>query len=149
MERPKLIVLAWIPCMTFCQDDLLFFFWRSSSVLWMSIGKRRGGELHKRVFYISFGKFHKDLMFSFLQRMDEFFPVKISLISLTLRVCRTSLSLAKWGLVGKSKNRRRTAEGFYIFLSCLQILIKFNKTAVLWKGLLYTLDISQRVANTL
>ncbi len=32
--------------------------------------------------------------------------------SLFQRACRTSLSLAKIGMEGKSKNRRRTAEGF-------------------------------------
>jgi hypothetical protein len=37
-------------------------------------------------------------------------------------------------MVGKRKNRRRTATIYYIFLLCLQCLIKFNKTAVLCRN---------------
>jgi hypothetical protein len=38
------------------------------------------------------------------------------------------LSLADSDVIGKSKNRRRTADGFLIFLLCLQIVFKFNKS---------------------
>jgi hypothetical protein len=47
------------------------------------------------------------------------------------RDCRTSLSLAESGIVGKSKNRRRTADGFEVIVLCLKIIFKFNKFAVL------------------
>ncbi len=48
-----------------------------------------------------------------------------------LKGFRTSLSLAENRVVGKSKNRRRTADGFKIFLFRLQIIFKFNKTGKL------------------
>jgi hypothetical protein len=41
--------------------------------------------------------------------------------------CRTSLSLAKSGMDGKSKNRRRPAEGFKIFHCFLRLLINKNR----------------------
>jgi hypothetical protein len=37
------------------------------------------------------------------------------------------LNIAKNSIVGKSKNRRRTAEGFYVFLLRLCFLIRFLK----------------------
>jgi hypothetical protein len=43
-------------------------------------------------------------------------PVEPSLIFLIERDCSTSLSLAKCRMVGRSKNNRRTIDGFYIFL---------------------------------
>jgi hypothetical protein len=43
------------------------------------------------------------------------------------RDCCTSLSSAESGIIGKSKNRRRTADCFYLFLWCLRFFIKFNK----------------------
>jgi hypothetical protein len=47
-------------------------------------------------------------------------------------VAPTSLRLAKSGKVGKSKIKRRTADGFLkICLLSLQFFIKFKKTAVL------------------
>ncbi len=42
-----------------------------------------------------------------------------------------TLSLAKSGIDGKCKNRRTTADGFWIFLLCLRFFIKCSKTAVL------------------
>ncbi len=44
------------------------------------------------------------------------------------------MSLGKSGVVGKIKNRRRTAVNYKIFLLCLQFLIKFNKTAILLRN---------------
>ncbi len=48
------------------------------------------------------------------------------------RYCRTSLSLAKSGIAGNSKNRRGNADGSERFLLCLLFFIKLNKTAALW-----------------
>ncbi len=47
------------------------------------------------------------------------------------RDCRTSSSFTKSIIGVKSKNRRRTAEGFYIVLLCFQIIINFNNTVLL------------------
>jgi hypothetical protein len=44
---------------------------------------------------------------------------------------RTSWSLAKNGKVGWRIMRRKTSDGFVIFLLCLHFFIKFNKIAIL------------------
>jgi hypothetical protein len=43
--------------------------------------------------------------------------------------CRTSLSVAKNVMVGKSKNKRRTAQHLENFSQLLRLLINVNKSA--------------------
>jgi hypothetical protein len=52
-------------------------------------------------------------------------------VSCFLRDCRTSLSLANSGMIGKIKNRRRTAERFKNFPQLLQLLINVERYALL------------------